>query len=125
MGSRSGGEETTPRPTGDTEAVAQDFAAYRERMARAERRHRRDALVDQAVGVVIGRSGCGSAEAVAQLAAIARRSGRALHEVAADNVGEAGGTAARTSHAQALPLHPALPVLGRSAPGDQFARRPG
>src|SRR2546423_14387416 len=77
MGSRSGGEETTPRPTGDTEAVAQDFAAYRERMARAERRHRRDALVDQAVGVVIGRSGCGSAEAGAPPAARAPRPGGA------------------------------------------------
>ncbi|MBW8804209.1 MAG: SpoIIE family protein phosphatase [Catenulisporales bacterium] len=122
MGSRSGGEETTPRPTGDTEAVAQDFAAYRERMARAERRHRRDALVDQAVGVVIGRSGCGSAEAVAQLAAIARRSGRALHEVAADIVGEAAGTAADTSQADAVRLHPAIAGLDRSADGDELAR---
>ncbi|NUR24541.1 MAG: ANTAR domain-containing protein, partial [Catenulispora sp.] len=72
--------------------MTEDFAARRDRLARERRDHRWDALVDQAVGVIIGRSGCGSAEAVAQLASIAQRSRRPLRAVAADVVAEAAGT---------------------------------
>ncbi|NUR61626.1 MAG: ANTAR domain-containing protein, partial [Catenulispora sp.] len=73
--SAAAGEQASPVPD--------DFTAHRDRLVRERRDHRWDALVDQAVGVVIARSGCGSAEAVAQLAAVAGRSGRPLRAVAA------------------------------------------
>ncbi|GAA2002180.1 SpoIIE family protein phosphatase [Catenulispora subtropica] len=103
--------------------MSEDFAAHRDRLARERREHRWDALVDQAVGVVMARSGCGSAEAVAQLAAIARRSGRPLRAVAADVVAEAAGLAADAPpDPDVVRLHPEVAALDRSADGDELAR---
>ena len=67
-------------------AAAAAFAEARRQVLDEERRFRRDALVDQAVGVAMARSACGSAEALAQLAAIAERTRRPLADVAADVV---------------------------------------
>lgn len=106
--------------------AARELAEYRERRTRQSRAHRRDALVDQAVGIIMARSGHGSAEAVAQLAAIARRSRRPLAEVAADVVGEASGAADVDVDAPPAPdtvrLHPGVAGLDRASDGDDLAR---
>jgi serine phosphatase RsbU (regulator of sigma subunit)/PAS domain-containing protein len=98
-------------------AEAEEFADRRRRLLRERSEHRRDALLDQAVGVVMGRSGCGSAEAVAQLVAIARGSGRTLAAVAADVVAEFTGPGPEVVRAR-----PEVAGLDRAADGDDLAR---
>ncbi|MBS2538792.1 SpoIIE family protein phosphatase [Catenulispora sp. NF23] len=104
-------------------AAASAFADERRQLLAEQRGHRRDALVDQAVGVIMARSACGSAEAVAQLAAVAQRSQRPLADVAADVVAEASGRAVeRPDRSDTLRLRPEIAGLDRSADGDGLAR---
>lgn len=104
-------------------AAASAFADERRRLLHEQREHRRDALVDQAVGVVIARSGCGSAEAVAQLSAIAERTRRPLADVASDVVAEASGRpGVPAERSDTLRLRPEIAGLDRAADGDDLAR---
>ena len=104
-------------------AAASAFADERRHLLQDQREHRRDALVDQAVGVVIARSGCGSAEAVAQLSAIAERTRRPLADVASDVVAEASGRpGVPAERSDALRLRPEIAGLDRAADGDDLAR---
>ena len=104
-------------------AAASAFADERRRVLHEQRRHRRDALIDQAVGVVMARSVCGSAEAVAQLAAIAERTGRTLADVAADVVAEASGRPGEpVEPSDLVRRRPEVAGLDRAADGDGLAR---
>ena len=104
-------------------AAASAFAEERRRQLDEEREYRRDAIVDQAVGVVMARSACGSAEAVAQLSAVAQRSRRPLADVAVDVVAEAAGRAPEPGRSREVPrLQPRIAGLDRSADGDSLAR---
>ena len=108
---------------GSVRAAASAFADERRHLLHDQRRHRRDALVDQAVGVVMARSGCGSAEAVAQLSAIAERSRRPLADVASDVVAEASGRPGEPAEpSDTLRLRPEIAGLDRAADGDDLAR---
>jgi PAS domain-containing protein len=104
-------------------AAASAFAEERRRQLDEEREYRRDAIVDQAVGVLMARSACGSAEAVAQLSAVAQRSRRPLADVAADVVAEASGRPAEPGRSRDVPrLQPRIAGLDRAADGDNLAR---
>ncbi|MEY9860859.1 PAS domain-containing protein [Catenulispora sp. GAS73] len=104
-------------------AAASAFAEERRRQLDEEREYRRDAIVDQAVGVLMARSACGSAEAVAQLSAVAQRSRRPLADVAVDVVAEASGRAPEPGRSREVPrLQPRIAGLDRSADGDGLAR---
>jgi serine phosphatase RsbU (regulator of sigma subunit) len=103
--------------------AASAFADERRNLLHDQREHRRDALVDQAVGVIIARSGCGSAEAVAQLSAIAERTRRPLADVASDVVAEASGRPGEPAErSDTLRLRPEVAGLDRAADGDDLAR---
>ena len=77
-------------------------------------------VVDQAVGVLIARSGCTSAEAFAQLADIAQRTGRELTEIAADLVG-AALPQDPDADAEDVRRRPAVLAMDRAADGDDLA----
>ncbi|WP_194915564.1 SpoIIE family protein phosphatase [Catenulispora rubra] len=112
-----------PAPRDRLRAAASAFAEERRRQLDEERAYRRDAIVDQAVGVVMARSACGSAEAVAQLSAVAQRSRRPLADVAADVVAEASGRAPEPGRSREVPrLQPRIAGLDRSTDGDSLAR---
>ncbi|MEY9892055.1 PAS domain S-box-containing protein [Catenulispora sp. MAP5-51] len=114
-------DDRAEHPTVRSAAAA--FAAERRQLLHDQRAHRRDALVDQAVGVVMARSACGSAEAVAQLAAIAERTRRPLADVAADVVAEASGRSVEPAErSDTLRLRPEIAGLDRAADGDDLAR---
>jgi serine phosphatase RsbU (regulator of sigma subunit)/PAS domain-containing protein len=114
-------EDPAARPP--LRAAAAAFADERRQLLRDQRAHRRDALLDQAVGVVMARSACTSAEALAQLAAIAERTGRPLADVAADVVAEASGRPGEPADRSAgLRLRPEVAGLDRATDGDDLAR---
>ena len=73
----------------ETERLAAVVTEIRAERERDRRRFLRNGIVDQAVGILIARSGCTSAEAFEQLADLERRSSRGLLDIAADLVGEA------------------------------------
>ena len=71
----------------------------------------------------MARSACGSAEAVAQLAAIAERTRRPLADVAADVVAEASGRSVEPAErSDTLRLRPEIAGLDRAVDGDDLAR---
>jgi GAF domain/ANTAR domain len=112
-----------PATRGSLRAAASAFAEERRHLLHDQREHRRDALVDQALGVVMARSGCGSAEALAQLAAVAERTRRPLADVASDVVAEASGRPGEPAErSDRLRLRPEIAGLDRAGDGDDLAR---
>jgi PAS domain S-box-containing protein len=90
--------------------------------AELRRRLRVHGLIDQAVGVLIARLGCGPSEAFAQLCEIERRSGGGLWDVAAEIVGDTAWAAGETGGARVAEVaNPGVLAMQRSADGDELA----
>jgi PAS domain S-box-containing protein len=111
-------------------ALSEALRGQLEVEAELRRRLRVHGLIDQAVGVLIARLGCGPGEAFAQLREIERRSGGGLWEVAAEIVGdtagaadETGGTAGEAGGVRvAEAANPGILAMQRSADADELAR---
>jgi PAS domain S-box-containing protein len=93
----------------------------REEREHAFRRFLTHGVVDQAVGVLIARTGGPSAEAFRQLADLAERTGRPLLEIAADLVGEALPDEIRDA-ADEVRLRPDVLAMDRASGDADLAR---
>jgi serine phosphatase RsbU (regulator of sigma subunit)/PAS domain-containing protein len=117
---RSGDE-----PTADVAAVlGRVIDEQRRAEAALQARFLEHGLVDQAVGVLMARLGCGPKEAFDQLLELERRSGRDLLEVAGDLVGRQAEVRTRAPMEEAVPVYgrPGPPRVERAADGDELAR---
>lgn len=93
----------------------------RDEQERARRRYLSHGIVDQAVGVLIARTGGSSAAALGQLSDLSERTGRPLLEIAADLTGETLPLDARDPADEAR-LRPQVLALDRAEDDADLAR---
>jgi PAS domain S-box-containing protein len=107
----------------EPESLSLALSAQLEVEAELRRRLRLHGLIDQAVGVLIARLGCGPGEAFAQLCEIERRSGGGLWSVAAELVGDTAGAAGESGGTRVAEIpDPGVLAMQRSADADELAR---